>query len=120
LDYGFANFETTLVNQKGEEVQPVEVKKGLGNSVNAIYKEDVKLLVKKGEKGKIERIVKIEPEVTAPVKAGQKIGEVTYLLAENELGKADLVAANEVQRASFIRLFFRMVIDWFDIGRTTE
>lgn len=118
LDYGFANFETTQVNKKGEEVQSVVVKKGLQSNVNAIYKDDVKLLMKKGEKGNIERAVNIEPNIVAPVKSGQKIGEVIYKLGDNELGKAELVAANDVQRASFIRLFFRMVIDWFRLGRS--
>lgn len=117
LDYGFANFETTQVNSKGEEVQAVEVKKGLQTSVNAIYKDDVKLLLKKGEKSKIERQVNIEPNLEAPLKAGQKIGEVTYTLSGNEVGKAELVASNDVQRASFLRLFFRMIMEWFSMGR---
>lgn len=118
LDYGFANFETTQVNKKGEEVQAVEVKKGLQSSVNAIYKDDVKLLLEKGEKGKIERHVNIQPNLEAPLKAGQKIGEVTYSLSGAELGKAELVAANDIQRASFLRLFFRMVMEWFGMGRS--
>ena len=50
LDYGFANFETTLVNTMGEEVRQVPVKRGMKPLVNAIYKEDVKLLMKKGDK----------------------------------------------------------------------
>lgn len=117
LDYGFANFETTQVNKKGEEVQKVEVKKGLKPNVTAIYKDDVKLLVKKGEKGKLDRMVNIGPNLTAPVKAGQKVGEVTYVLSGNEVGKADLVASNDVQRASFIRLYIRLTLEWFSLGR---
>jgi len=119
LDYGFANFETTQVNSKGEEVQAVEVKKGLHTNVNALYKEDVKLLMKKGEKGKIERLVNIDPNLTAPIKAGQKIGDVTYSLSGNEIGKADLVASNDVQKASFIKLFLRMALEWFGMGRAS-
>lgn len=120
LDYGFANFETTQVNSKGEEVKQVLVKKGLQPTTNAIYKEDVKLLLKKGEKGNIERIVKIKSDLTAPVKAGQKIGEVTYVLSGNEVGNADLVASNDVQKASFLKIFFNMMQEWFGMGRTSE
>lgn len=117
LDYGFANFETVHIDNKGDEVQVVEVRKGLQTSVKAIFKDDVKLLLKKGEKGKIERVVKINENITAPVKAGQKIGEVIYKLADNEVGNAELVASSDVQKASFIRLFFRMILEWFGIGR---
>lgn len=118
LDYGFANFETTKVNSKGEEVQTVEVKKGLKSSIKAIYKDDVNLLIKKGNKGRVERNVNIEKSITAPVKAGQVIGVVTYTVDGEEMGKADLVANADVQKASFVKLFFRMVKDWFGVGRT--
>lgn len=120
LDYGFANFETTQVNSKGEEVQQVRVKKGLQSTTNAIYKEDVKLLLKKGEKGKIERVVKIKSDLIAPVKAGQKIGEITYVISGNEVGNAELIASNDVQKASYLRIFFNMMQEWFGMGRTSE
>lgn len=120
LDYGFANFETTQVNIKGEEVQQVQVKKGLPATTNAIYKEDVKLLLKKGEKGKIERIAKIKSDLTAPVKAGQKIGEITYMISGNEVGSAKLVASNDVQKASFLKIFYSMLQEWFGMGRASE
>lgn len=120
LDYGFANFETTHVNSKGEAVQTVQVKKGLQPTTKAIYKEDVKLLLKKGEKGKIERIANIKSDLIAPVKAGQKIGEITYMISGNEVGTADLVASSDVQKASFLRIFYRMVQEWFGMGRASE
>jgi serine-type D-Ala-D-Ala carboxypeptidase (penicillin-binding protein 5/6) len=117
LDYGFANFETTLVNNKGEEVQQVQVKKGLSKYTNAIYKQDVKLLLKKGEKGKIERKINLENDLTAPVEEGQKIGEIIYMISGNEVGNAELVASNSVQKASFIRIFLLMMKEWFVLGR---
>lgn len=120
LDYGFANFETTLVNTMGEEVQQVQVKKGMQPSVDAVYKDDVKLLMKKGDKGKIERVAEIQENLTAPVKAGQKIGEVIYVVSDNEVGRADIVASNDVQKASFLRIFFDLVQEWFGMGRLPE
>ena len=117
LDYGFANFETTLVNNKGEEVQQVQVKKGLQQYTNAVYKQDVKLLLKKGEKGKVERIINLENNLSAPVSQGQKIGEIIYMISGNEVGNAELVASNSVQKASFIKLFLLMMREWFVLGR---
>ena len=74
--------------------------------------------MKKGDKGKIERIAKLAENLTAPVKAGQKIGEVNYIVSGNEIGKADLVAAGDVQKASFLKIFFTLVSEWFGLGRT--
>ncbi|MGI6669271.1 MAG: D-alanyl-D-alanine carboxypeptidase family protein [Acetivibrionales bacterium] len=120
LDYGFANFETVVVNNMGEKVQDVQVKKGMKPLVNVVYEKDVKLLLKKGEKGKIERVSAIKPDLTAPVKAGQKIGEMTYMVSGKEVGKADLVAGMDVQKASFFRLFLKLAEEWFKMGRVIE
>jgi len=120
LDYAFANFETTKVNSIGESVREVPVKKGLRPYVMAIYKEDVKLLLKKGKKGEIERIARFVEDLTAPVAAGQKVGEITYVMNDEEVGKTDLVAANNVPKASFIRIFCTMVLEWFGLGRTPK
>lgn len=117
LDYGFANFETTKVDSKGDEAQSVEVKKGLKLFVKAIYKDDVSLLLKKGEKNKLVKTLEIDKQITAPVKAGQKIGAVKYTIDGKEVGAAELVASEDVKKASFLRLFFRMVMEWFGLGR---
>jgi D-alanyl-D-alanine carboxypeptidase (penicillin-binding protein 5/6) len=76
MDYGFATYEITEVNKKGEEVSVVEVKKGVGLSVKGVYGADVKLMLKKGDKGQIKRETKLEESLTAPVKTGQKIGKL--------------------------------------------
>ncbi len=117
MDYGFATYEITEVNKKGEEVSVVEVKKGVGLSVKGVYGADVKLMLKKGDKGQIKRETKLEESLTAPVKTGQKIGEVVFKINDKEVGKADVVAEKEVSKASFVRIFFRMVVGWFGIGR---
>jgi D-alanyl-D-alanine carboxypeptidase (penicillin-binding protein 5/6) len=118
LDYGFANYDVSQVNKKGEEVGAIDVKKGVELSVKGVYKEDVNLLLKKGENAKIKREVKMDEALTAPVKAGQKIGTVTFKTADDKVvGEADIVAEKDVKKASFIRLFFRMVLGWFGIGR---
>jgi len=117
LDYGFANYETIKVNTKGEDVQEVEVAKGMKTKIKGIYADDVNILLKKGDKGKVDREVRMEEDITAPVKAGQKIGEVIFKIDDKEVTKADVVADSDVERASFIRLFFRMILEWFGIGR---
>ena len=89
----------------------------LKTQAKAIFGDDIKLLVNKGEKGKITREVKLESEIIAPIKVGQKLGEVIYKIGDKEIGKADVVSDIAVEKASFMRLFFRMIGSWFGIGR---
>lgn len=117
LDHGFANYETTVVNKKSEEAGEVKVLKGLATTVKGIYADDVTVLLKKGDKAKIVREIVWQDGITAPVKAGQKLGEAVLKVDEKEIGKAEIIAESDVQKASFIRLFFRMVMEWFGLGR---
>lgn len=117
LDYGFINFQVTKAGSKGDEIADVSIKKGVKVKVKGILGDDVNLVLNKGQKGKITNDTVLEQNITAPVKEGQKLGEVVYKIGDNEVGRADIVAQSAVQKASFIRLFFRMVLQWFGIGK---
>jgi D-alanyl-D-alanine carboxypeptidase (penicillin-binding protein 5/6) len=117
LDYGFANFEVTQVNKKGDEAGAVEVKKGMQTTVKAIYGSDVNLLMKKGEKGKIVREPRFDSNITAPAEEGKKVGQMVYFMDGKEIGKTDIVLETKVEKASAFRLFFRMIVQWFGLGR---
>ena len=116
LDYGFANYELTKLESKGTPVGETDVKKGVSTKVKGIFSDDVNLLLNKGQKGKISKSIKLE-SLSAPVKAGTKIGEAVFTLDGKEVGKADIVAQATVEKASFIRLFFRMVLAWLGFGK---
>ncbi|KNY25043.1 D-alanyl-D-alanine carboxypeptidase family protein [Pseudobacteroides cellulosolvens] len=117
LDYGYANYQMVKIKNKGEELGTVEVKKGVGTSVKGALKADVSLMIKKGKKDTIKQNVKMTESIEAPVKSGQKIGEITFEDNGQIIAKEDVVAVEEVKKASFVRLFFRMVVGWFGIGR---
>jgi len=117
LDYGFANFEVTQIEKKGTVIKEVTVEKGLQRKVTAVYAKDVSLLLKKGDKDKIVRELNLPEAITAPVTAGQKIGEVVYKIGDKKVATVDVIAGASVEKASFGRLLLRMILDWFGIGR---
>ncbi len=117
LDYGFANYERVALDKKGELVGNIIVKKGIKLQVTAAYGSDTSVLVAKGEKGKIEKEVKLVPELTAPILKDQKVGEIIYKIDSEEVGRYDLVANESVNKVSFTKLFARLVVRWFSVGR---
>lgn len=118
-NYGFANFEIIQAEKGGVVAGEVEVKKGLKKSVSGIIEKDLELLIRKGDRGKLKREIILEKAVTAPVAKGQKIGEALYRIEgySEPLGKLAIVAGESVEKASFTRLFVRMIRDWFTVGR---
>lgn len=117
MDYGFANYEVVGLDKKGDLVGNIPVKKGSKMKVSAAYGTDTSVLVAKGEKGKIDKQVALVPDLTAPVAENQKVGEIIYVIDNNEVGKFDLVANENVERISFTKLFARLYLRWFSVGR---
>ncbi len=117
LDYGFANYEMVSLDKKGQLVGNINVKKGTKLQVTAAYGSDTSVLLAKGEKGKIEKEVKLVEELTAPILKDQKVGEIVYKIDSVEVGRYDLVANEAIVRVSFTRLFAKLFVRWFSVGR---
>ncbi|HBQ63394.1 MAG TPA: D-alanyl-D-alanine carboxypeptidase, partial [Clostridiales bacterium] len=117
MDYGLTSFETGIFNEKDKKAETAAVRKGVELEVDAVYAADMKIVYKKGMGNKVTRETVLEQDLTAPVSAGQKIGEVVFMLEGKEVARGDLLAATDVKKASFIRLFFRMILEWLGIRR---
>lgn len=117
LDHGFANYGSVLVGKKNDVFGTIKVARGVTSRLDCIVPDDVRVLVKKGEEGTVERIITLEPKIQAPVKKGQKVGEVELKSKDKNLGKYDLVARDTIDKASFIRIFQSMFNRWLYIGR---
>ena len=99
LDYGFANF--ALYSPVIQEGAAVAVTLGDAPSVNAVPAEDAQLLVEKGQVNSIVTEVELEPQITAPVAAGQALGNLTIKSGDQILKKIPLVAESDVNRLTW-------------------
>ena len=99
LDQGFAAY--ALYEPAAQEGASVPVELGRRDSVGAVPAEAPKLLVEKAKLGSIATEITLEPQVSAPVAAGKKLGEMTIRSGEEILAKIDLVAAEEVPRLTW-------------------
>ncbi len=109
LDYGFATYDTVKLAEKGEPHGLIEIEKGEPNYINAVAGEEISILVKKGEKDSVTFQVDQESKVKAPVKKGDKIGEIVVYQNEKELGRYPLVAEESSEKASFVQLYKRLI-----------
>ncbi|UYZ13673.1 D-alanyl-D-alanine carboxypeptidase [Brevibacillus sp. WF146] len=125
LDYGFSNFKLTKQLEKGAAVKGYEtapVKNGVDLTVPAVTGEEVTVLTKIGEDTKFTPVVTFQ-DLNAPLTKGQVIGKVAFkeegakdsdYLQPEDAAKAgvNLVAGQDVEEASWIRLFFRSIIQF--------
>ena len=107
LDYGFANFAVIEAELAEEAVVPVRL--GKAEAVRAVPGEATQLLIDKAQRAGVTTEVTLEPEVTAPVSKGQRLGTMTIRSGEQILAQVPLVAEEGVERLSFGDLLLRVL-----------
>ena len=112
LDYGFANYAVVVPEITEQAIIPVKL--GVADTVAAVPSSVEPMLVDKGQKSMISTRVELEPEVTAPVHKGQRLGTMSVLAGDQVLAQIPLVAEQAVEKLSwgqmFLRLFKKMVM----------
>ena len=103
LDYGFANF--ALISPELTETADVPVKLGKAEAISPKLGQEAQLLIDKGQKSSVTTQITLEPEVTAPVSQGQRLGTMTVKVGEQILREIPLVAAESVERLTSWDLF---------------
>ncbi len=98
LDYGFANFAsfTSIVH----EIPGIPVKGGVCDIAEVEYKSTSALLTK-NKIGKVEETVIIPEYLTAPLKVGDKVGEIIYSVNGEIIAKSDIVCKYDTDKAGY-------------------
>lgn len=113
LDYGFGHYSAVQVARKGEVQKTLPVEKGQRKEVNIIIPEDFSVLVEKGKEDGIKTKAELPEKLFAPIKKGQTVG--TYFIEKD--GKfykqIDLVAEEDIAKASFLDMFKKVLGKWF-------
>ena len=112
LDYGFANYVVETGREKGYVAGQVPVSKGNTAMVEAVTAEDISVLLPKNSDAAWESKVSLLPAVQAPIAADTKVGEMIYILEGAEVGRVDLVAAQDVPKAGMEQMLQRMLYIW--------
>jgi D-alanyl-D-alanine carboxypeptidase (penicillin-binding protein 5/6) len=105
LNYGFENYKSVKVTEKGTDISQVTVLGGNIDSVEAIIGEDVyATLPIDASPDIVSTEVGLDTNLIAPIEAGQKIGSITVYEANNKLGEFDIVAKDDVPGSAWLTL----------------
>ena len=97
-----------LLGKKGEIQKKIRLDKSNPECINAVTGEKCTALVNKGEKDKVSTKVEIKERICAPVKKGDKLGEIEIYIDGVKSGQCDLVAEKSAEKASVKEIYMRM------------
>ena len=109
LNYGFSTYALADALPP-EPLTPVAVAMGASDAVQPVPEaENTAVLVEKAKAGGLTRTVTLEPQVAAPVEAGQRLGELSVLDGDTVLLTVPLVAEEAVARRSWGQVFTQLL-----------
>ena len=115
LDYGFANYSYKILGEKDDIVKTVSVSKGVSSSVDAVLEYDSGTLLQKGSDADIIQNLNIPDTISAPVKKGDKLGEVVYTLNCETISTIDVVAKENVEKIDFFNMTKHIFNRWLNM-----
>lgn len=117
LDYGFSNYSYKELGKKDDLIRNLPVMKGVESNIDIVLESDMGALIQKGKEKEIVQNITLEESLKAPINKGQVVGEVNYILEDKTIAKANLVAAKEIKKVSFINYSVNIIDRWFNLIR---
>ena len=113
LDYGFANYQRTVIANKGDLLgESIAVKGGSAEQVELMLGSGLSMLLRNGQQSALKLELALPESVEAPVAQGDVLGTVNVLLEGKVIARLNCVAADDVPRPGFIEGLYRILNNW--------
>lgn len=118
LDYGFGKFSFKSFGNKDDVIKTINVTKGVKKQVDIVLENNSGALVEKGKENQITQQIILDETISAPIIAGQKIGEAQFILDGKVLSTVNLVAKNDVEKLNLFNMAKRVIYSWIECLRS--
>ena len=105
FEFGFETFTSKVIAQKGEIIDIANVANHSSDDngvVGLIAKEGFKTVIKKSDIDKLQKKILAQPDIQAPLKKGQVLGQVSYEIDGTTIFKTDLIASRDIKEKTLL------------------
>ncbi|NLA59060.1 MAG: D-alanyl-D-alanine carboxypeptidase, partial [Firmicutes bacterium] len=111
LDYGFKGFNKERLVEAKEVVGEVVIKNGVPETVKVVAAAPLDALVEKGNSAPFHRHLRLQPDLEAPLQAGETVGALVVSQEGRILGEVPIELEEDVRTASVFVKFWRWLRD---------
>ncbi len=106
MTFGFSTYKFEKIASKGDVLQSISVSKGTKSHVNLVFENDSGAIIsKKNNSHNITHEIKINENISAPVKQNDVLGTINYYLDNELICSTNLVAEKDISKMNFINMF---------------
>ena len=110
LNYGFRFFESHRLYEGKKTIQENRIWKGAEENIPVGLSEDLYVTIPRRRYNDLKATLNIDKQITAPVKAGDKLGSVTVTLKNETVATKNLVALKDVEKGGIFRQIYDGVL----------
>lgn len=111
LDYGFSCYEKTLIAKEGNVIEQFIPKRSKNDTaVVAVLKDNIKMIHKTNETPEFTQTVNLSPDISAPIKKGDKLGTISFYDNYGLIAESDLIAGNTIEKEPWYSVLFWFIV----------
>lgn len=112
FNYGFANFENKNIISSTTPLGNIEVKRAKINEIEYYAEKPFYGLCKKGETDAFKTEIELDDSISAPIKAGEKIGTITVIKDGQVKEEIAIVVKEDVKVLSYGESIKKIASNW--------
>ena len=112
FNYGFANFENKNIISSTTPLGKIEVKRAKINEIEYYAEKHFYGLCKKGETDAFKTEIELDDSISAPIKAGEKIGTITVIKDGQVKEEIAIVVKEDVKVLSYGESIKKIASNW--------
>ena len=109
LNYGFANYESVKLCSRDDKIATLTMEKAEDEKISLVAKEDLSVLIKKGDSKEFTKKIKVYEDAKLPIKKDSVLGEVEIYRGKEKLGTVELVTNKDINKASYLKMLQRVL-----------
>lgn len=112
IEWGFANFDSIRLFEKGEAIAEARVQDGSAGTVPLAAQTPVRLSLPRDREASVELTVRYEGPLRAPIEEGEEVARLLVSVDGEQVNSVPLVATQAVFEANALRRVFNGLVGW--------
>lgn len=112
MNYGFNNFTVKNIASKNEFIENIKIDKSTIPFLPAVLDKDVYFPIENGAIPEIQKSVKLNEDIKLPVKAGDTLGSVEFLIDEKLIGSSNIISTIDAE-PMYKNIFALLLSKWY-------
>ncbi len=116
LAYGQRFYTSRMVQRGGETLGQMRIWKGAAETIPMLVDDDIYVAIPRSREDELRMLVRVDEPLLAPVAAGEQLGSLQVLLADEIIAEQPLLAASGVARAGLMTRWWHGLRLWSGAG----